>query len=54
MFSSPSGRRLGLPRCIATRKPTARVLERWEHILVPIELTGLGLVILVEGGAFGL
>lgn len=32
----------------------ARALERWEHILFPIVLIGLGLVILVEGGAFGL
>ena len=39
---------------VATRKPIAEVLERWEHILFPLVLIGLGLVILVEGGAFGL
>ncbi|EGD42768.1 cadmium resistance transporter [Nocardioides sp. NPDC057772] len=39
---------------IATRKPIAEVLERWEHILFPLVLIGLGLVILIEGGAFGL
>ena len=39
---------------VATRKPIARVLERWEHILFPVVLVGLGLVILIEGGAFGL
>lgn len=39
---------------VATRKPVARGLERWEHILFPAVLIGLGLVILVEGGAFGL
>ena len=39
---------------VATRKPIAAVLERWEHILFPLVLIGLGLVILIEGGAFGL
>ena len=39
---------------VATRKPIAEVLERWEHVLFPLVLIGLGLVILVEGGAFGL
>jgi len=41
-------------RYIATRRPIAEVLERWEHILFPLVLIGLGVVILVEGGAFGL
>lgn len=39
---------------VATRNPIAEVLERWEHILFPLVLIVLGLVILVEGGAFGL
>ena len=39
---------------VAPRKPIAEVLERWEHVLFPLVLIGLGLVILVEGGAFGL
>lgn len=39
---------------VATRKPIAVVLERWEHILFPLVLIVLGLVILIEGGAFGL
>ena len=39
---------------VATRKPIAEVLERWEHILFPFVLIVLGLVILIEGGAFGL
>ena len=34
--------------------PIAEVLERWEGILFPIVLIGLGIVILVSGGAFGL
>lgn len=42
-----------LARFVATRKPVARALERWEHILFPLVLIGLGVVILVEGGAFG-
>lgn len=41
-------------RFVATRKPIAEVLERWEHVLFPIVLIGLGIAILVEGGAFGL
>ena len=41
-------------RFVATRKPIAEVLERWEHVLFPLVLIGLGIVILVEGGAFGL
>ena len=41
-------------RYIATRRPIAAVLERWEHILFPLVLIGLGLAILIEGGAFGL
>lgn len=39
---------------VATRKMIAEVLERWEHILFPLVLIGLGIVILIEGGAFGL
>lgn len=39
---------------VATRKPVAEVLERWEHVLFPLVLILLGLVILIEGGAFGL
>ena len=38
---------------VATRKPIAEVLERWEHILFPLVLIVLGFVILIEGGAFG-
>lgn len=38
---------------VATRKPIAEVLERWEHVLFPLVLILLGLVILIEGGAFG-
>lgn len=41
-------------RYVATRKPIAATLERWEHVLFPLVLIGLGLVILIEGGAFGL
>lgn len=40
-------------RYLATRKPIAEVLERWEHVLFPIVLIGLGVFILAEGGAFG-
>ena len=41
-------------RYVATRRPIAELLERWEHILFPLVLIGLGVVIILEGGAFGL
>ena len=41
-------------RFVATRPGIDEVLERWEHILFPVVLIGLGLVILYSGGAFGL
>ena len=41
-------------RFVATRPPVARLLERWETVLFPLVLIVLGIVILVEGGAFGL
>lgn len=43
-----------LAKFVATRPPIAEVLERWEHVLFPIVLSGLGIFILVGGGAFGL
>ncbi|WP_460691985.1 cadmium resistance transporter, partial [Neomicrococcus lactis] len=43
-----------LAKFLATRRPIAEVLERWEDILFPLVLIGLGVFILVEGGAFGL
>lgn len=43
-----------LAKFVATRRPIAEVLERWEHILFPVVLIGLGAAILVGGGAFGL
>lgn len=39
---------------IATRRPIAEILERWEHVLFPLVLIGLGVFILISGGAFGL
>lgn len=45
---------VALARFVATRPPIAEVLERFEYILFPIVLIGLGIVILVSGGAFGL
>ncbi|GAA3227975.1 cadmium resistance transporter [Nonomuraea helvata] len=41
-------------RFFATRPVIARALSRWGHLLLPIVLIGLGVLILVEGGAFGL
>ncbi|MBM7774487.1 cadmium resistance protein CadD (predicted permease) [Actinokineospora baliensis] len=41
-------------RYLATRPTIAKGLSRWGHILLPIVLIALGLLILIEGGAFGL
>ncbi|MDT7654095.1 MAG: hypothetical protein QOI36_5501 [Pseudonocardiales bacterium] len=37
-----------------TRPQVARALARWGHIVLPVVLVGLGVAILIEGGAFGL
>lgn len=41
-------------RFFATRPVIARALSRWGHVLLPLVLITIGLLILVEGGAFGL
>ncbi|GAA1684978.1 cadmium resistance transporter [Nonomuraea maheshkhaliensis] len=41
-------------RYFATRPVVARVLGRWGHLLLPFVLIGIGTLILVDGGAFGL
>ncbi|KUN29772.1 cadmium transporter [Streptomyces antibioticus] len=41
-------------RYFATRPLVAKALSRWGHILLPLVLISIGLLILVEGGAFGL
>ncbi|OLF10396.1 cadmium resistance transporter [Actinophytocola xanthii] len=43
-----------LGRFFATRPVVARALARRGHIVLPIVLIGIGLLILVEGGAFEL
>jgi cadmium resistance protein CadD (predicted permease) len=43
-----------LGRFFATRPVIARALSRWGHIVLPIVLIGIGALILIEGGAFGL
>jgi cadmium resistance protein CadD (predicted permease) len=39
---------------LATRPVIARSLSRWGHTILPIVLIGIGLTILLQGGAFGL
>jgi cadmium resistance protein CadD (predicted permease) len=39
---------------LASRPPVARALSRWGHIVLPVVLVAIGLVILVNGHAFGL
>lgn len=41
-------------RFLATRPVVAEALSRWGHVLLPLVLVALGLLILIEGGAFGL
>ncbi|WP_340380216.1 cadmium resistance transporter [Streptomyces sp. SS7] len=41
-------------RFFATRPVVARALSRWGHVLLPLVLIALGVLILAEGGAFGL
>ncbi|MDH6219512.1 cadmium resistance transporter [Streptomyces pseudovenezuelae] len=41
-------------RSFATRPVIAKALSRWGHILLPLVLIAIGLLILIEGGAFGL
>lgn len=41
-------------RFLAGRPVVARTLARWGHVVLPAVLIGIGLVILVEGGAFGI
>jgi cadmium resistance protein CadD (predicted permease) len=41
-------------RFFATRPVIAKALSRWGHILLPVVLIAIGLLILIEGGAFGL
>ena len=43
-----------LGRFFATRPLVAHALARWGHVLLPAVLVGIGLLILIEGGAFGL
>ncbi len=45
---------VAVAKFVATRPPIAELLERWEYVLFPVVLIGLGIVILVSGGAFGL
>jgi cadmium resistance protein CadD (predicted permease) len=45
---------VGAGRFLATRAPVARALARWGHVVMPVVLVGIGVAILVEGGAFGL
>ncbi|GAA3550304.1 hypothetical protein GCM10022222_37300 [Amycolatopsis ultiminotia] len=41
-------------RFFAARPVVARALARWGHVVLPVVLVGIGLLILIEGGAFGL
>ncbi len=38
----------------ASRRAVAALLTRWGHVVLPVVLIGIGLTILIDGGAFGL
>jgi len=38
----------------AAHPTVAEVLERWEHVRLPVVLIGLGVAMLVQSGALGL
>ncbi|MEU7816231.1 cadmium resistance transporter [Pseudonocardia sp. NPDC049154] len=40
-------------RFLATRPFVARAVSGWGHVLLPVVLIALGVLVLVEGGAFG-
>jgi cadmium resistance protein CadD (predicted permease) len=37
---------------LATRPPVAQALSRWGHLILPVVLIAIGMVILIDGGAF--
>jgi cadmium resistance protein CadD (predicted permease) len=41
-------------RFFAARPVIAKALSRWGHVLLPLVLIAIGLLILIEGSAFGL
>jgi cadmium resistance protein CadD (predicted permease) len=41
-------------RYFATHPLIAKALDRWGHIILPVVLITIGLIILIQGGAFGL
>ncbi len=43
-----------LSQRIAAHPAVAKILERWEHVLLPVVFIGIGLAVLAKGGAFAL
>jgi cadmium resistance protein CadD (predicted permease) len=54
VFSIMVGIWCALGLFLATRPMVASALSRWGHLLLPVVLIGIGLTILIGGGAFGL
>jgi cadmium resistance protein CadD (predicted permease) len=54
VFLVLTGAWCALARYFASRPAVAGVLGRWGHVLHPLVLISLGLLILIQGGAFGL
>lgn len=53
LFLIAAGLWCALSRRVAAHPAVAEVLERWEHVLLPVVFIGIGVVVMVEGGAFG-
>ena len=45
---------LPMRRLAGSSRPGPCALARWGHVLLPVVLVAIGLLILIEGGAFGL
>jgi cadmium resistance protein CadD (predicted permease) len=41
-------------RFFASHPVIAKVLSRWGHVVLPVALIGIGVAILIDGGAFGM
>ncbi|MGW2338601.1 cadmium resistance transporter [Streptomyces sp. NPDC001685] len=54
VFLIPVSVRTAAGRYLASRPVIAKAFSRWDHILLPVVLIGIGLLILIEGGAFSL
>ncbi|WP_292989776.1 cadmium resistance transporter [Mycobacterium sp.] len=41
-------------RYVATHPVIAKVLTRWDHVILPVALIAIGISILIQGRAYGM